>query len=262
MQADTGLVLPPEQCRLRPTRTIIHHFLNLSDHPRWRAHRHTPWWDITRDHTARTHRRSLTNGNARQNDNVPTDPAIVANGDGAGILDMLPSAAHIGLVSAGEDADVWADHGSGANGHYGRVEDVQVDVGVYAVAQADIAPQVDVEGRLDEAVLPYGAENIVELSLSVGRDNVEVRCGVFGWKPAVVFVAPSSGSEACVGEFEGEAVESVAKKSAGLHWDHAPLIWSSQHSRYHLLVVVAPRDMVQRSGNGYCRCILLRARHC
>lgn len=127
---------------------------------------------------------------------MAADPAVVTDGDGLGELDVVAARADVGLVGGGEDAHVGAEHDAVADRHQRAVEDRQVEVGVDALPELDVAPVVDVQRRLEVDVVAHLAHHFAELAQSLGLERVEVGVRVRVWPPAVVFVAPCSSLEA------------------------------------------------------------------
>jgi hypothetical protein len=59
-------------------------------------------------------------------------------------------------VRGGEDGHVGTEHAAVADGHETAVQDDEVEVGVEAGAEGDVAAVVNVEGGFDEYVLLGG----------------------------------------------------------------------------------------------------------
>lgn len=97
-----------------------------------------------RHHTARRHRTTLPDSHSRQDNNMSTNPAIIANHNGQRILDVVAPALNGCFVRCGEDRHVWAHHDAVAYCYETAVEDGQVEVGVEAGADADVGAVVDV----------------------------------------------------------------------------------------------------------------------
>lgn len=114
--------------------TLPIHRRNLLNNPSRNAHSHTPSRDILRDNRSRRNRASLPDGHSGQNDDVPTDPAVVADDDGFGVLDVVAAALHLGLVRGVHDGHVGAEHDPVADGDEAAVEDREVEVGVEAAS--------------------------------------------------------------------------------------------------------------------------------
>lgn len=108
--------------------TLPVHRRNLLHNPSRHPHRHTPRRDILGNDRAGRNRAPLPNRHARQDDHMPANPAVVADYDGLGILDVLAPALHFGLVRGVHDGDVGAEHDRVADGHEAAVEDCEVEV--------------------------------------------------------------------------------------------------------------------------------------
>lgn len=136
---------------------------------------------------------------------MASNPAVVLNRHRLGKFDILPPAADIGLVGSGEDGHVGAEHDTVTNGYESAVEDAEVEVGVEALANLDIAPVVDGEGRVDaDLVAVNGANDFLEQLCSLLANFVRV--GRVLGKVIVVVHCPFAGLEADGLEFRDEGV--------------------------------------------------------
>lgn len=127
-----------------------------------------------------------------------------------------------------------------------------LEVGVEALPDGDVAAVVDADGRLDECALAYVAHQPLQDGLSV-LDDGPVR-GVAG-EVRVVFVHELAGSEPALEELLNLGVVSLLVRIAV--WR----LWlgNLHHVRDHLLVVVAPRGVLERLGEGDHVVVLLRS---
>ena len=76
-----------------------------------------------------------------------------------------------------KDAHIRPKHDPVPDRHETAVQDRQVEVRVHPVPQADVAPVVDPEGRLDEDVVADFADDALEAGEALGGERVEVRVG-------------------------------------------------------------------------------------
>ena len=223
---------------------------------------------------------------------MPANPAIVADDDRLGVLDVLAAALHFGLVRGVHDGDVGAEHDRVADGDQAAVEDREVEIGVEAVvfrrrwlafgrciprlrglpplaashgslfvyflpiAQTDVAPVVDSEGRFDDRLFSHVAQQLFQFGEALLRHGFERRIGVFG-EGGVVFMAPAASLEADAGEFGdrgvvagGVVVDQWSRSTEGVCIALCDVEGHSQHARNHLLVLVACGDVVELASEG------------
>lgn len=93
---------------------------------------------------------------------MPANPAIIPNSHRPPILDIVSPALHLHFVRRGEDTHIRPEHDPIADGYETAVQDREVEVGIEAVAERDIAAVVDGEGRLDEDVGADVAEDALQ----------------------------------------------------------------------------------------------------
>lgn len=165
--------------------------------------------DIPGYHRASSDRAPVADRNSRKNRHVPTNPAVVANGHRLRELDIVPPALDFRLVRRCEDRYIRSDNYPVSNRDEPAVQDRQVEVGVEALAQADVAAVVDVERRLgDGFVVVEAADDLVEHGQASLLQRFKVGVG-FRWEVVVVAMGPGAGFEAGVFQVGNEGVVAV-----------------------------------------------------
>ena len=97
---------------------------------------------------------------AREDDDVPTNPAVVADGDLAGVLDVVAPRLDLGLVRGRQNADAGAEHDALPDPDESAVEDGRVEVEVAPGPDRRVAPVFDDEGGFDRDVGPDAPEDL------------------------------------------------------------------------------------------------------
>lgn len=132
---------------------------------------------------------------------MASDPAIIADNHRLGILDIVSSTLDFGFMGCCKNGDIGPKHHSIANRDKPTVQNREVEVGIEAVTQADVATIVDGERRLDKYLIALDfADNLSEHVQTILLQRVEIRLGIRG-EVRLVFVAPGASSKACVGKF-------------------------------------------------------------
>ena len=79
------------------------------------------------------------------------------------------------------------------------------------IAQTDITPVVHTEWRLDKHIVSHMAQQLFQFNVSVRRNGVEVRFGVFR-EGVVILVAPAAGFEAGIVELWRESIVTTKER--------------------------------------------------
>lgn len=188
---------------------------------------------------------------------MASDPAVIPDGNRFGILNILPTAAHIGLVRRSKNGHIGTDHDAIADGHDGAVQDGQVEVCVEALANADVAAVVDREGWVDTDLLVADVTENLAQELEPGLVDI-VWVGYIG-EVVVVVHGPFSGLETACHE---AGLEAVVPASVSLSLKDLPCLSRySQHARHHLLVLISTRHMGKCLRLGDLLLVLLGGSH-
>ena len=84
---------------------------------------------------------------------MPTNPTIIPNNHRFRILILRPPTTNSRLMRRRENTHIRTYHHPVANLHQRTIQDRQVEIGVESIAQDDVTPVVDTEGRLDVGTL-------------------------------------------------------------------------------------------------------------
>lgn len=101
----------------------IRHSIHLLHHPSRTPNRHREIGNVLGHHTPRPNGAAFTDGDARHDGDVAADPAVVANGDGGGVLDAVAAGLDAYFVRGGKDGDEGAEEDAVADGDHAAVED-------------------------------------------------------------------------------------------------------------------------------------------
>ena len=114
----------------------------------------------------------------REDDDVPTNPAVVADGDLAGVLDVVAPRLDLGLVRCRQNADVGAEHDALPDLDESAVEDRRVEVEVTPRPDRRVAPVFDDDWGFDRDVCPDAPE---DLGLHFERSAFRKSRSALGW---------------------------------------------------------------------------------
>ena len=134
--------------------------------------------DIAGDDAACTDDRAFADGDSGEDRYIATEPDIVPDGDGQGLLGALVALFHVKGVDSGEQVAAGTDEDVGADGDGGLVENRHVEVDIGVVAYGDLGAVVAVEGGQDYYISPH---------VSYERAQQDVSCGCLPGVQAVEF---------------------------------------------------------------------------
>lgn len=182
-------------------------------HDSGRASRsNTPSRDILGDNRPGPDRASLPDRDAREDGHIGADPAIVPDGDGLRKLNVGSATLDLNLVRRRANCDVWAEHDTVSDGDQGAVQDVEIEVGVEALANTDVAAVVDLElGLNEDLVVGDEAEEVLESCRARFLQAREALLGL-GGECGVVVVACEPGLEASLFKLWDEGVVSESER--------------------------------------------------
>jgi hypothetical protein len=102
----------------------------------WYTHRNAPSGNVLGHNRTCRNRTALSNGDTRQNNHMPADPAVIANHDRLRVLDVVAPRLYLRLVCSSHDRHVWSEHHCVADGDETAIQNREVEVGVEAVDQS------------------------------------------------------------------------------------------------------------------------------
>ncbi|KAG9255585.1 uncharacterized protein F5Z01DRAFT_548976, partial [Emericellopsis atlantica] len=175
------------------------------------AQRNAPGRNILGYDGPRANGAALANRHPRQDDHLRANPAIVPNRNRLGKLDILPTTLDFRLVRGGNEGHIRSHGHAVANRHNRAVQDGQVEIGIEALAEADVAPIINGEGRLDQDFVVINvADDLLQQEEALCGDLIK---GLDSGVVVVVVHGPSPRLEANSLELRHECVIACQRSS-------------------------------------------------
>ena len=168
--------LSPESVKPECIRKIYFHIAEIvfpvpitdfSEYPAGIAYRNRIGRNIPGHDASRADDRIVANGHPRQNHTVGTDPDIITDSDGQGIVGHHFPVERIYRVSGGAECHIGANHDLVADEDLTVIHQHQIEIGVEILTDMDMLAVGHVHGRLEEKILAAASQNALHHSLSV-----------------------------------------------------------------------------------------------